>query len=309
MVMNNVYRLPLRLKWAILMLGGGHFAGAVFQGQDILVHKTFHCYTVRAKQGGGQSSADGRSGTSHPKSAGASLRRYNEASLANHVKEIVQNWSCHFDDCDLIFYRAASGNKKLLFGNPMCGSRDQPILDKHDGRIRNIPFPTRRATFKEVKRVHGLLISVDVIGNCETLGITKAERTKRKSPTKENPKRRIRRSKSRDSPRRELPDVVMELARQQDDDHDTLAYEVQQQSNDLELFGDSINDEIEGNNLSYISHDPKVEGNVPPVTFDTNRLISFPLVGFPKKSRLLFPVGGVVTDQVAIVEGPWGHEK
>jgi hypothetical protein len=47
----------------------------------VLVHKTFHCYTVRARQGGTQSSRDGRSGGSHPKSAGASLRRYNEAAL------------------------------------------------------------------------------------------------------------------------------------------------------------------------------------------------------------------------------------
>lgn len=46
-------------------------------------HKTFHSYTVRAKQGGGQSSKDNKSGGgSHPKSAGASLRRYNEAAFA-----------------------------------------------------------------------------------------------------------------------------------------------------------------------------------------------------------------------------------
>ncbi len=62
------------------MLGGGHFAGAVFEGANAVAHKTFHCYTVRAKQGGSQSSADNRSGTSHPKSAGASLRRYNQVS-------------------------------------------------------------------------------------------------------------------------------------------------------------------------------------------------------------------------------------
>lgn len=45
------------------------------------MHKTFHCYTVRAKQGASQSSRDNRSGGSHPKSAGASLRRYNENAL------------------------------------------------------------------------------------------------------------------------------------------------------------------------------------------------------------------------------------
>lgn len=68
-------------QWAILMLGGGHFAGAIFQGQEPILHKTFHCYTVRAGQGGSQSSRDGKSGGSQPKSAGASLRRYNEQAL------------------------------------------------------------------------------------------------------------------------------------------------------------------------------------------------------------------------------------
>ena len=46
--------------------GGGHFAGAVFRGTkdgvETAVHKTFHAYTVRAKQGGGQSAADNKCG-------------------------------------------------------------------------------------------------------------------------------------------------------------------------------------------------------------------------------------------------------
>ena len=50
----------VELRWGVLMLGGGHFAGAVFHGDKPVIHKTFHCYTVRAKQGGGQSSADNR---------------------------------------------------------------------------------------------------------------------------------------------------------------------------------------------------------------------------------------------------------
>lgn len=49
----------------------------------MLHHKTFHSYTVRAKQGGSQSNKDNKSGGgSHCKSAGASLRRYNEAAFA-----------------------------------------------------------------------------------------------------------------------------------------------------------------------------------------------------------------------------------
>ena len=50
----------------------------LLKGSEAVLHKTFHSYTVRSKQGGGQSSKDGKG--SHSKSAGASLRRYNEQS-------------------------------------------------------------------------------------------------------------------------------------------------------------------------------------------------------------------------------------
>lgn len=50
----------------------------IFLGTEAVLHKTFHSYTVRSKQGGTQSSKDGKG--SHPKSSGASLRRYNEQS-------------------------------------------------------------------------------------------------------------------------------------------------------------------------------------------------------------------------------------
>ena len=47
----------------------------------VLDHKTFHRYTVRAKRGTIQSSRDSHHGSHKPRSAGASLRRYNEAAL------------------------------------------------------------------------------------------------------------------------------------------------------------------------------------------------------------------------------------
>ena len=59
-LLKLIQNAPKRLTWAILMLGGGHFAGAIFRGKEVLVHKTFHAYTVRAKQGGSQGSADNK---------------------------------------------------------------------------------------------------------------------------------------------------------------------------------------------------------------------------------------------------------
>ncbi|XP_011152539.1 ankyrin repeat and zinc finger domain-containing protein 1 [Harpegnathos saltator] len=146
-----------KTTWTVIMVGGGHFAAAVFQDGEPIVHKTYHSYTVRAKQGFAQNS---RTTGNHQKSAGASLRRYNEASLIQHVQEILESWSTHISNSSLILYRAVGPfNRTVLFGGK------NPTLDKNDSRLRPLPFPTRRATFKEVKRVYDILSSMEIYGS------------------------------------------------------------------------------------------------------------------------------------------------
>ena len=71
------------------MAGGGHFAAAIFSGGEMTNHKTFHRYVVRAKRGTAQSVRDGHGNA--PKSAGATLRRYNEAALTQVRVELPGN--------------------------------------------------------------------------------------------------------------------------------------------------------------------------------------------------------------------------
>ncbi|KAF7987364.1 hypothetical protein HCN44_003126 [Aphidius gifuensis] len=145
--------------WTIIMLGGGHFAAAVFKDGNVIVHKTFHTYTVRAKQGSSQSQRDNR-GAGYAKSAGASLRRYNEIQLIQHVQDIIELWTQHIESSSLILYRAVGPqNRTVLFGGK------NPPIDKNDTRLRPLPFPTRRATFNEVKRVYDILTSVEIYGS------------------------------------------------------------------------------------------------------------------------------------------------
>ena len=59
--------LPKKHYWIILMTAGGHFAGAVFCGKEVLTHKTFHRYTVRAKRGTTQGARDSQQGGKQPK--------------------------------------------------------------------------------------------------------------------------------------------------------------------------------------------------------------------------------------------------
>ncbi len=197
--------------WGVLMLGGGHFAGAVFNNctSKAVVHKTFHCYTVRAKQGGSQSSRDAKGG--HPKSAGASLRRYNEAALVQHVQDLLKAWRDELARCNTVFFRAAgAGNKGVLFGGK------DPPLKKGDPRLQSIPFPTRRATFTEVKRVHEVLSSATMHGTSANFCLQQdPSREKRVKPKKKmHKKHHIRRSKSREIKDRGLPEFVQQLADQ-----------------------------------------------------------------------------------------------
>ncbi|CAM4629157.1 tRNA endonuclease ANKZF1 isoform X1 [Caretta caretta] len=144
--------------WVILMTGGGHFAGAVFRGPEVLDHKTFHRYTVRARRGTVQGVRDAQGQASMPKSAGASLRRYNEAALLKDIQDLLAGWAQHLQGAQRIFLRAPRANRALLFGGR------NPPLHKDDPRVYNIPFSTRRATFREVLRVHVALATLQVYG-------------------------------------------------------------------------------------------------------------------------------------------------
>ncbi|NXE78587.1 ANKZ1 protein, partial [Cochlearius cochlearius] len=133
--------------WVVLMMGGGHFAGA-----------TFHRYTVRARRGTAQGLRDAQTPGSAPRSAGASLRRYNEAALLKDIQDLLAAWAQHLNEAQRIFLRAPRHNRVLLFGGR------NPPLTRGDPRVCHIPLSTRRATLREVLRVHATLASLQVYG-------------------------------------------------------------------------------------------------------------------------------------------------
>ncbi|KAH9329559.1 hypothetical protein KI387_001667, partial [Taxus chinensis] len=136
----------------VLLASGGHFAGCVFDGNNIVAHKTYHRYVVRAKAGGRQSTKDstGRA----PKSGGASLRRYNETALKKEIIELLAAWKCYLDSALCIYIYAPSSNGQIFF------SGENPPLSHHDNRVRRIPFTTRRPTLKEAKRIYHQLTCI-----------------------------------------------------------------------------------------------------------------------------------------------------
>ncbi|EGF82795.1 hypothetical protein BATDEDRAFT_86433 [Batrachochytrium dendrobatidis JAM81] len=133
------------MYWTLLMLGSGHFAGAVIDlktGKSI-VQKTFHRYTTRRKQGGAQSSNDGSKGNAH--SAGAGIRRYNEAALQTEVRDLLIQWKPHIKASQALFIRATGANRSTIYF-------DKNLVDITDPRVRSFPFTTMRPTQSEIMR-------------------------------------------------------------------------------------------------------------------------------------------------------------
>lgn len=155
----------------LCMIGGGHFAAMIVSlvpkinkkhtGFDerqatVIAHKTFHRYTTRRKQGGSQSANDSAKGAA--KSAGASIRRYNEMALETEIRALLTEWEDLINKCELIFVRATgSSNRRILFG-----PYDGQVLRHNDPRNRTFPFSTRRATQAELMRAFVDLTRVKV---------------------------------------------------------------------------------------------------------------------------------------------------
>ncbi|KAH9176052.1 hypothetical protein EDB89DRAFT_2092409 [Lactarius sanguifluus] len=155
-------------KWAMFMTAGGHFAGAVVRvskpevdeedtksakqkrlkkpkpDTEVLLHKTFHRYTTRRKQGGSQSVNDNAKGPA--KSAGAQLRRYGEQALRDDIRNLLSDWVDEINQCERIWIRASVSNRKIFL------DYDDAVITKGDERLRTFPFPTRRPTQSELER-------------------------------------------------------------------------------------------------------------------------------------------------------------
>ncbi|CAI9165151.1 unnamed protein product [Rangifer tarandus platyrhynchus] len=142
----------------VLMAAAGHFAGAIFQGREVLTHKSFHRYTVRAKRGTAQGLRDARHAAAA--SAGASLRRYNEAALYKEVRDLLAgpDWAKALEEAGTILLRAPRSGRSLFFGG-----REAP-LRRGDPRLWDIPLATRRPTFQELQRVLHKLTTLYVYG-------------------------------------------------------------------------------------------------------------------------------------------------
>ncbi|GMS87280.1 hypothetical protein PENTCL1PPCAC_9455, partial [Pristionchus entomophagus] len=162
------------LNCAIILLAGGHFAAGVFENDRLVVHRAIHRYVVRAKQGGAQSANDKSKGNA--KSAGANLRRYNERVMREEIRGLLgKEWLVQLAAAPLVFLRCASYQRGIFISDD---DEDAP-LRKGDGRLRTIPFETKRPLVDEVRKTWERLGEVQEHGPIEEFEKTMEERRER----------------------------------------------------------------------------------------------------------------------------------
>ena len=84
--------------------------------------------------------------------------------ILQDILETLDSWKSELKSCDRIFIRSPTSNRSLFF--TCYGNNKFPSLSKNDPRIRQIPFETRRPTFKEVQSVHHKLSTLWNHGEC-----------------------------------------------------------------------------------------------------------------------------------------------
>ena len=152
--------------WAVLTLRSGRFAGGIFQGDSLLLHKCFKRYTVRKGQGGSQATMDGTGKA--PKSVGASLRRQGEIRLREEVRELLHSseWGPALASCSLLFVSCPRTMLPVLFGSN--STKDPAPLRREDPRLRTAASAAK-PSLAEVKAIHASLSSVDVFHDLNAL--------------------------------------------------------------------------------------------------------------------------------------------
>lgn len=111
-------------------------------------------YVTRAGQGGRQSNQDRTGKVAH--SAGSALRRYNEAALTRDIAAILCGWAPRLGAADLVFVNAPGASAA-----PVAEGLAAAGVGRGDERIRRVPFPTARPTFRELRRTVLRLAAAD----------------------------------------------------------------------------------------------------------------------------------------------------
>ena len=146
---------PINAIYIVIMVNAGNFAGVVFQGEKPMIHKSFHRYVVRAKQGQAQSTRDSSGGGIH--SAGSSLRRANEFHFVQDITSLIGSWKSHLQEAKGIFVHCPFKMLGLFF------NKDNGILHDHLAKTHSIPLNLGKPTFSLCQVAAKALLTISVV--------------------------------------------------------------------------------------------------------------------------------------------------
>jgi hypothetical protein len=115
--------------WCVLLVRSGKFAGCIMDiitGQ-VIAHKVFRRYTVRAKAGGSQSTHDNKG--MKAQSAGASMRRAGERHLREDIESLMRAWDQQLDLCSSILVSVPKTLRGYLFRPSDSSTYVEGLLD------------------------------------------------------------------------------------------------------------------------------------------------------------------------------------
>uniref|UniRef100_A0A1I8FAV2 BVLRF1 domain-containing protein n=1 Tax=Macrostomum lignano TaxID=282301 RepID=A0A1I8FAV2_9PLAT len=133
-LLSRAAALPRMLRWAILMLAGGHFAGAIFdESGRAVAHKTFHQYAVRKRQGGLQSARAilNLAALADRNLPGANLRRRCEAHLREKIQNLLASWTDELNACHFVLIRISKQQQAIFLGPPSPIAKSDPRVSPH----------------------------------------------------------------------------------------------------------------------------------------------------------------------------------
>ena len=133
-------------RWIVLCVSSGRFAAGVFRRGTLVDHKTISRYTTRRKQGGAQANND-QHGGGKAKSAGATLRRYNELEFHKDVQSLLasERWKDHLEEADRIWVCCAGkASGRVLWEAPQGHGGGRRRIIRRRGIVPAVR--SRRAT-------------------------------------------------------------------------------------------------------------------------------------------------------------------
>ncbi len=139
--------------WVILLCHGGSFSIGIFNGKQLIAHKSDKKYLIRKKAGGRQSNKD--KSKSVMRSVGSQMRREMEKVHQENVANIMEDCKKYLSEALVIFLHAPGINRSFFLSEGMP-------LKPYMGKIRPVILNTKKANFTSVMEVFEKLTAVNL---------------------------------------------------------------------------------------------------------------------------------------------------